>query len=44
MPSTAGIVASGSAQLDQWLRANLIAFDERRPNPLANLGSLGAAG
>lgn len=44
MPSTAGIVASGSAQLDQWLRANLIAFDERRSSPLTNLGTLGAAG
>lgn len=44
MPSTAGIVASGSAQLDQWLRANLVAFDERRSNPLVNLGTLGAAG
>lgn len=44
MPSSVGTTGSAVALLDSLLRTSLVAFDERNPNPLENLGTLGSAG
>lgn len=44
MPRRRRVGRARSATATEWLRANLIAFDERRSSPLTNLGTLGSAG